>query len=461
MEIKQIQLDPASRHYRQAFTPKYQSLWPGQYRLLSVDVLEASNQQMIFMNGRWFEFSPKATCLAGHMRHAWAELGRLLKRLNEEQLAARPWDVGLKAEMRRALEELDAAWASFERACVMEVMAIEEQARVLLAEACIHERALFEACRCRDGDDRPGVGRTCQRQLGKLVRQLSLLSDAACAENEVRAADWRLVTRALLQAKSILEPARLQNHHQRLDPAHALATRANDAFEAVQDYLRSVWHCLESVDGQLSNNPGLVTQLTHFWESLSATARYLTDPRLLRGLHGAASFVRAACAVAPELATMGAECDADFFLVLPRIVWLGFLSAPDQNGPVIEHVLPELFPEPQVRGPVLRALIKTYDQTVSRLAVATGDGHPALEGGGPEGRRRAIDMLVQRAVVGVGQECGGPRLGHSRGPPASAAVPAAAEDFLRHLEGWSMRLQRQQPEVWNELAAALLWHLLD
>ncbi|CAK0865442.1 unnamed protein product [Prorocentrum cordatum] len=436
-----FQVEPASRHYRRSFTPKYQSKWPGLSRLLRVDVLEASNQQMILMNGFWFELGPTAVDLAGLMRHAWAELGRLLKRLIVEQLAARPWSMELKAEMRCALKELDAAWAKFECAYVMQAMAIEQEARVLVAEACVCERVLSKASQRRG---RRGGTAACQKQLGELVRAINLLSSTVCDESRMRAADLSLVTRSLSEAKSILESARLQNHHQRPTPAHALATWATGAFEAVRDYLRIAWHNLESLDGELANNPGLVANFDRFQESMSATARYLADPRLLRGLNCAAAFVRAACATAPGLAILGADCDADFFVALPRIVWLGFLSAPDQTSPLIEHMLPGLFTAPQVRGPDLQALLEAYGQTVERLATAAGKGLPGPEGGDSEGHRRALDMLVQRAAVGIGQE----------------GSSAEAEGFLRRLEGWSMRLQRQQPEVWNELAAILLQHLL-
>ncbi|CAK0815653.1 unnamed protein product [Prorocentrum cordatum] len=436
-----FQVEPASRHCRQSFSRKYQSRLPGLSQVFWVDVLEASNTQMIWMNGCWFELGPTAVDLAGLMRHAWAELGRLLKRLLVDQLAARPWSMDSKAEMWCALEELDAAWAKFECAYVMQAMAIEQEARVLLAEACVCERVLSQASGRRG---RRGGTAACQKQLGELMRAISLLSAAARDESGMRAADLSLVTPALLEAKSILESARLRNHRQRPNLAHALATRATDSFEAVRDYLRIAWHDLESVDGQLANNPGLVANLARFQESMSATARYLADPRLMRGLNCAAAFVRAACATAPALATLGADCDADFFVALPRIVWLGFLSAPDQTSPLIEHALPGLFPEPRVRGPELQALLEAYGQTVERLATATGNGPPAREGGDLEGHRRAIDMLVQLAAVGIGQE----------------GSCAEAEDFLRHLEGWSMRLQRQQPEVWNELASILFWHLL-
>ncbi|CAK0819752.1 unnamed protein product [Prorocentrum cordatum] len=436
-----FQVEPASRHYRQSFTPKYQSIWAGQSRLLRVDVLEAINQQMIWMNGFWSELGPTAVKPAGLMRHAWAELGRLLKRLIVEQLAARPWSMELKAEMRCALTELDAAWAKFECAYVMQAMAIEEEARVLVAEACVCERVLSNASQRRG---RRGGTAAWKKQLGELVRAINLLSATVCDERRMRDADLGLVTRALMESKSILESARLQDHRQKPTPAHALATWATDAFEAVRGYLRIAWHNLESVDGELANNPGLVANLDRFQESMSATARYLADPRLLRGLSCAAAFARAACATAPELAALAADCDADFFVALPRIVWLGFLSAPDQTSPLIEHMLPELFTEPQVRGPELQALLEAYGQTVERLATATGKGLRGQEGGDPEGHRRALDMLLQRVAVGIGQE----------------GSSAEVEVFLRRLEGWSMRLQRQRPEVWNQLSAILHRHLL-
>ena len=134
------------------------------------------------MSGHVFEFGPTAEHLAAHMRHEWAELGRLLKRLNEEQVAGRPWQTRFRAELRQALGALDEAWANFEYAYVAEAMAIEEQAVALLAEACCCEEALSEKCRSRAGDGQPESPAACERQLGELVRLLNLLSARACAD---------------------------------------------------------------------------------------------------------------------------------------------------------------------------------------------------------------------------------------------------------------------------------------
>ena len=67
---------------------------------------------MIYMNGHAYELGPTAEHIAGCMRYEWAELGRLLKRLYEDQLAGRSWAAGFKVDLRRASGALDGAWAT-------------------------------------------------------------------------------------------------------------------------------------------------------------------------------------------------------------------------------------------------------------------------------------------------------------------------------------------------------------
>ena len=63
-----FRVEAASRRYRDSFTPKYMTLWPGRSRQLQVDVVEASIQQVIYMNGHAYELGPTADHLAGCMR---------------------------------------------------------------------------------------------------------------------------------------------------------------------------------------------------------------------------------------------------------------------------------------------------------------------------------------------------------------------------------------------------------
>ena len=147
--------------------------------------------------------------------------------------------------------------------------------------------------------------------------------------------------------------------------------------------------------------------------------------------------------------------------MLPRIAWLGFLAAPDRIGPLVEHMLPELFVERGLRGPELQALVRTYGHAIELIVDAMGDDGvdterlaPVEAAGGIKfadevAHNRALDVLVQRAVLGRGCQ---PDALFGRLP---AHVGAAAEALLLELEGWSMRLQRRQPEVWNELSAIL------
>ena len=188
----------------------------------------------------------------------------------------------------------------------------------------------------------------------------------------------------------------------------------------------------------------------------------LTRSDLRWALGGVAACARAAQTAAPPLGAMVASCDPDLFLVLPRIAWLGFLSAPHLNGPLIEHVLPELYPEPRLRGSELQALAKDYNDVIEQIAWAVDDdgvdtGRRASGGtaGGIQladqgARKRALNVLLQRAVLGRTCQPGG----LPSGLPFHVSAPAEA--LLQNLEGWSMRLQRRQPDFWNELSAVLV-----
>ena len=65
-------VEPASRHYRDYFTLKRTSTWPGKSRQLQVIAVEACIHQVICLNGcesSIFEFGPAPEYLATHMLH--------------------------------------------------------------------------------------------------------------------------------------------------------------------------------------------------------------------------------------------------------------------------------------------------------------------------------------------------------------------------------------------------------
>merc|ERR1711953_160854 len=125
--------------------------------------------------------------------------------------------------------------------------------------------------------------------------------------------------------------------------ARILATDVVESFDAMRKYLREVAHCLERVDPHLCNNAGLVARLVDWEESWEVGSRYVQNELLLDALCDVVSEVRAAEQLVPAIAAMCEDCDVELFLVLPRIIWLRFLTEPMQQFELIRSLLPHRF----------------------------------------------------------------------------------------------------------------------
>jgi hypothetical protein len=68
----------------------------------------------------------------------------------------------------------------------------------------------------------------------------------------------------------------------------------------------------------------------------------------------------------------------------------------------------------------------------------------------------AWEVLVRRAVAGAGAEQAAPGLYSKVHPGWQKTAAAAVEGLMHDVEGWSMELQRHNPEAWNDLSDLLV-----
>jgi len=142
------------------------------------------------------------------------------------------------------------------------------------------------------------------------------------------------------------------------------------------------------------------------------------------------------------------NCEAELFMVLPRLVCLGCAAKPAApRAALLRELLRHRWAEQEgcsQMGLELWGLVQDYRATATVLCVA-----PSGCGGSESCRAcaSAREALVRRAVAGPG--CPTDHF-------ASKEHAAAVEVLMRTVEGWSLELQRHCPEDWNQCSAVLV-----
>mmetsp|Transcript_86791 Transcript_86791/g.218470 ORF Transcript_86791/g.218470 Transcript_86791/m.218470 type:complete len:535 (-) Transcript_86791:127-1731(-) len=457
---KAMRLDAAPRSYRVAFTINYRALFPDEARNYRVDVLEASVEQyaVIWVNGDKFEFSAEAMRRAEALQRSWSELAALLERWSQAseqpRLSTRP----TRSELRNTLVALDCTWASFEHKYIAELIEIEEKARRLVVQAIEHERCL-QLLEARAGDEEAlQQSPEYQEELKKLVACVAHLNSVA---NFRRKGRDDLRVEVLFGAMNTLRRCdageRSGESAEMFAAARILAKDVVESFAAMRDYLKEVERCLERVDPHLCNNVGLVARLVDWEESWEVGTRYVQHEKLLGAVCDLVAEIRVAQRLAPALQQMCEDCDVELFLVLPRIIWLRFLTQPTQHTELLKSILPHRFTNADQDGAVavdaeLQAFLEKFDAARKLLIGA----QPAGATGVPPAavaHKVACEILVKRVVNGPGaqEDAFG-----SLAPGLRAEAEAVAEDLMHELEKWSIELQRHCPEDWNQCSAILV-----
>jgi len=472
---KALRLDPVPRSYRLAFTINYRALFPDEARNYRVDVLEASVEQyaVIWVNGDTFEFTAEAMRRAEALQRAWAELGALIDRHVPPPTlpqTARP----TRSEWRNALVALDCSWASFEHKYIAELIAIEEQARRLVVQAIEHERAM-QMLEAKHHDDAVLHSMPEYRQeLGKLVGCIAHLNSVA---NFRRKGRDDLKVEVLFDAMATLRRCEVAQRSGECgvaalyEAAQTLARDVVESFLAIREYLREVERCLERIDPHLCNNLGLVARLVDWEESWEIGTRYVQHEALLACICDLVAEVRSVQRLVPALANMCEDCDVELFMVLPRIIWLRFLSQPMRYAGLVKMILPHRFKSLEeaadssvvVCDSDLKELLDRFTVAKALLCETWACGADSKELRRPSSYRplcdkedapvqAALDFLMRRAIIGP--TCCQPKGETSR--VLTGEAQAVVDDFVRELERWSMELQRHCPEDWNQCSAILV-----
>lgn len=476
-----LQLPPTPRSYRAHFPLNYKSLFPGEARSYRADVLEASleHYNVIWVNGEKFEFSAEATQRAEELQCAWIELGSVLERWDratpKSRSPERPNNCSTRPsriELSGVLKNLDSAWASFEERYISELVQIEAKARSLIVQAIDHEKHLqdLEAQhgeKCWDMKD-------CRDVLRLLTAAITRLNSVANVNRKGRD-DLRM--EVYIDAKNTLRQCnggggcdKLENAYL-MSAAKILATDVVDSLAAMRGYLREVAHFLERVDPHLGNNSGLVTRLVDWEESWEVGTAYLQQQPVLQALCDSVAEIRKAQSFAPKLIEMCEECDVELFMVLPRLIWLRFLSQPEMQNvqkPLLVRLLPHRFKDVASKtptsGPELQTLSAKYAATekaiIDAMNIFSKDSAAEYDSNHSRGfLPRARSLLVQRVISGSSDDADD---NFSSVPHAFRAnVQAQVESLMHELEAWSIELQRHCPEDWNQYSAVLVRCLSD
>jgi len=225
-----------------------------------------------------------------------------------------------------------------------------------------------------------------------------------------------------------------------LRAVRCLAADVVESFEAMRKYFREVSRCLERVDPHLCNNSGLVARLVDWEESWEVGAKYVRDSQVLGAISAAVVHARASQELSPTLEAMLVDCDAELFLVLPRLVWIYYLAAPGEPcAGLVRHLLPHRFQADAAQpraGEELQRFVDHFAQVVQQLG---------------NSRQRALERLTKRAIAGS-FEVADPT------PKSEEAARRhrAVEGLMRELEGWSLELQRHCPQDWNRCSALVI-----
>lgn len=469
-----LQLPPTPRSYRAHFPLNYKSLFPGEARSYRADVLEASleHYNVIWVNGEKFEFSAEATRRAEELQCAWIDLGTMLERWERTNPKTRPQERQQsdaarpsRAELSSVLKTLDGAWASFEERYISELVQIEAKARSLIVQAIDHEKHLqdLEAQfgeKCWDMKD-------CRDVLRLLTAAITRLNSVANVNRKGRD-DLRM--EVYLDAKNTLRQCStpsssiLENAFMMI-AAKILATDVVDSFAAMRGYLREVAHCLERVDPHLGNNSGLVTRLVDWEESWEVGTAYLQQQPVLQALCDSVAEIRKAQSFSPKLLEMCEDCDVELFMVLPRLIWLRFLSQPEKDNtqtPLLARLLPHRFiffraaTQVPSLGPELRTLFSKYVDTERAIVAALHDSSRSSSDCHID---RSKALLVRRVISGSSDDAD--EVLSSIPRACRANVQAQIESLMHELEAWSIELQRHCPEDWNQYSAVLVRCLSD
>lgn len=217
-----------------------------------------------------------------------------------------------------------------------------------------------------------------------------------------------------------------------------LASKVLGSFADLRSYLEQAGNNKKRLDPQLRNNTALVQHLVAWEDSWELGARFLVKPDLLEAMCNVAAQAAHAQRDVPEFASLLEDQDADLFLILPRLVLLCGLAVP-AHSTLTEHFLPHHFGQSDSRKQSARILSRGMSELVEDFNQSN-----VILGASKTWHKK---VLIRRAILGVGK-------GHKTN--ARNDDEEAMNHFMLRLEGFSMELQRHQPESWNRCCSVLM-----
>lgn len=350
----------------------------------------------------------------------------------------------MSSALRVSLEEFDVAWALFEECYICDLITMEKHGLDPLVSvirdhqlllAIEHELAEPTSQRQEEPLEQEMRDETQRRFLQehrearhKMVNHLSQLSAAVNACGTRRGEFNFEVLEAALQTVADAE------HTETRSASRILAEGVLEAFSSVRRFMQEVYFCLDTVDPQLCNNPGLVNVLDNLRKSWESGSRFLLDVRVRNAVDSLVDHLHVVRVSSPAFASMCESCDPELFLVLPRLLMLTFLASPEKHLELMRLLMPQRF---SVIGASAKAdcamekLRKSFNRT-QRILEQSGDAWETLVG-----------VSVAEDKLGCSQVAG-----------------SQLKEFVLELEKWSMELQRHCPEDWNEFSA-IITHCIE
>jgi hypothetical protein len=231
----------------------------------------------------------------------------------------------------------------------------------------------------------------------------------------------------------------IRNHKAERNAEIVLAGSILSSFEALRACLAESALSIDRIDPQLCNNRELVHCLVDWEISWETGNDYLCHPPRLAALCSLVSDLKEAQGN-PSFRSMCVDCDAELFLVLPRMVIHWFLSNPALHGEFLRPLLPHRFPACGCDADVQK-LVSSAERLCGSLPCATED------------RVMTARSLFHRRALG-GPGC--PTTADDLPEEFLAALAQQVDDHVFAVERWSMELQRHSPDDWSRCCSVVL-----
>jgi len=458
-----LRIKVAPRGYRNGFTANYRQLFPNiGERYYRTDVLEAALDEftVMWVNGEKFELGAETKLRARHLRDAWEGLRIHLQSQHWDQVAFRSTtDIDT---VRIVLELIDNAWSRFEELYIGELIQIEQSARDIVVQAVESEQRLAHLEGVHGDISQESIWSVPEyhedmRSFFAVIGRINAVANMSGKGRDDL--NYSVLEGAIVALRS----------NDAWGAARALAIDMVESFDALRAYVRFVKDSLERVDPQLSRNVGLVERLVDLEESWEVCDRYVKHAPMLAAVCNAVCALQDAQRIAPRFVRMCEDCDAELFMVLPRLLWLCVLTAPARHTELIRSLLPHCFDDGPCNGQTddsrlpfaaarlagLVGLFQRAERLHANAPPATSDGSAKQSNDDKDGLARKAAAVFWEALVrkAVGEEERA-----SEGIAAEFGEPGrkAIDELMHELERWSIELQRHCPEEWNQCSSVLL-----